>query len=446
MSRESSLRAQMVEGIFASVMFGFTVNYFTPFGLLLGAGSFAIGLVNAVPQLCNALGHLVSAGLVRLMHSRVKVVSPTVLFQGATLFVMSVLFLMPVSVRVPVFVFLVGGHALFGAFGGPAWASLMSDTVDKREYGRFFARRGLVFGVVNFAANAIAGILLYVVPEKMYGFVGLLFLAGVCRVISGIYLGRMDDIPIAYSPEKHDFSYWQFIRRLRESNFVRFVLFVSLFNAGAFLAAPFFAVYMLNELHLSYAVYTAVTSATALTSLLTLPLWGHLADRHGNAVIIKATACLIPALPVLWLVSPNPVYLVALNLFGGYLWAGFNLAAGNYIFDAASPEVRTRCVGYFNFTNGMLVFGGALAGGFLAEHLPGLAGFSTLQTLFLVSGAVRLAVVLLLVRSFGEVRPVERIASRDFLSLVMGFAPLASLGSSIYEWIKIPWRRGRGGA
>ena len=108
--------------------------------------------------------------------------------------------------------------------------------------------------------------------------------------------------------------------------------------------------------------------------------------------------------------------------------------------------MRTRCVGYFNFTNGMLVFGGALAGGFLAEHLPGLAGFSSLQTLFLVSGAVRLAVVVLLVRSFTEVRPVERIAPRDFVALVMGFATLTSLGSSVYEWIKIPWRRSRGGA
>jgi MFS family permease len=231
-------------------------------------------------------------------------------------------------------------------------------------------------------------------------------------------MSKMADLPLRRTPES-DFTFWMFLGRMKESNFVKFVFFTASIAFGANVAGPYFSVYMLRDLRLDYLTYTFLHLAAAVSGLIAYPIWGRHADAVGNVKILKFTGFFLPVLPVLWLVSQNLAYLIVVQILGGFLWGGFILCGTNFIYDAASPEKRVRCLGYFNLINGAAIFAGASLGGFLADRLPAILGFR-LFSLFVLSGALRFIFYVLLSGRFHEVRGSVRPVSgaRLFASLI----------------------------
>ena len=195
-NRNKSLKASLLDGIFASIMFGFTINYIIPFALLFGAKNFQIGLLNSIPHLFGSVVQLKSAEVVERLRSRVKTITISVLLQALTWLGIFLVFSSPEKIRIETFILLVTLNTIFGSISTPAWASLMSDTVDKTKYGEYFSWRGKILGFINLVSNFAAGFFLFVVKNKLAGFIILFITAGICRIISGIYLSKMDDIPI----------------------------------------------------------------------------------------------------------------------------------------------------------------------------------------------------------------------------------------------------------
>ncbi|MCX7910220.1 MAG: MFS transporter, partial [Endomicrobia bacterium] len=272
---------------------------------------------------------------------------------------------------------------------------------------------------------------LSIIKDKFFGFIILFTFSGLMRIISGYFISKMEDIPLKVL-EKNKFSYIQFISRFKESNFVKYVIFVSLFNFAVGIASPFFSVYMLKELNMNYYEYTFVTLSSSVTTLLFLPFWGKMADNIGNVKVIKITGLLICFVPILWIFSKNIFYLILINAIAGYVWAGFNLATVNFIFDAATEEVRTRCVGYFSFTNGIFIFLGNLISGWLANNLPALIRCSKLLTLFVLSGILRFTFLLIFKNKFYEVKVVEYVDTRQLLFTVLGIKPVFEFSREIF--------------
>jgi len=438
-TRKHSLKVSFIDGSFCSLMLGFTANYTTPFALILGAKNFHIGLLNAIPQLSSAFGQLPAGDLAERVHSRVKFITYGVFGQALLWLVIGLIPYLIKHNQNSWFIVLLTLNTICGAIGAPAWASLMSDTVDKTQYGTYFAWRGRIHGLIALVSNLVAGVWLYNMTDNKYLAFAILFCsAGLCRFTSGIFISKMTDVPVETTPGKK-FNYLDFIKRLPESNFARFTLFVALLNLAVFISAPFFAVYMLRNLNFSYTEYALVNTAGALASLLSLPLWGRIADRYGNVKVLRITALFIPTLTLSWLVTDNLPYLIITNAFSGYIWAGFNLCAVNFIFDAASPQVRTRCLGYFNFTNGISIFAGSIIGGFVVNYLPTFRLLltphiiiSNLLTLFFISGFLRIVIVLACLNSFKEVRPADKIEDHKLLSIILGVKPMINLGQNIF--------------
>jgi MFS family permease len=128
-------------------------------------------------------------------------------------------------------------------------------------------------------------------------------------------------------------------------------------------------------------------------------------------------------IPVFWLLSNHPLYLLLIQIWSGFAWSGVTLCAGNFIYDAVTPQKRVRCIAYFNVINGVAVFLGSLTGGFLASRLPPLLGHRLLS-LFALSCFGRLAFYLLLSGRFREVRPAHDVSLHDLFFSVVGIRPL----------------------
>lgn len=170
--------------------------------------------------------------------------------------------------------------------------------------------------------------------------------------------------------------------------------------------------YLLKELKVDYLSFVVITTTVTLVTLLTLPKWGKHIDKVGNISVIKFCGFIVSFIPILWIFSTYRFYFILVNALAGFAWAGFNLAVSNFIFDAVSEAKRVRCLSYFNLLNGLVVYLGAISGGFVAPHLPKIKG-SYLLSIFLVSEILRFLIWRIFVRKIKEVRSCLPVNSKD---------------------------------
>ncbi|MFH0775368.1 MAG: MFS transporter [bacterium] len=415
----ASLRFSLIDGIFVALMLGLITNYITPFALALKATNSQIGILVAFPSLIAAFVQLKSADLVDRARSRKKIVNAFVLLQGLSFIP---IILIPYLVKWQPVLFLIIFVALFTSFGAiafPAWASLMSDYIPVKSRGRYFGWRSKIMGIITVLSSFLAGAILYITGRNPFlGFSIIFGLALVSRLLSLYFLTKMSELPFRVKKEDY-FSFFDFIKRLRESNFAKFTLFIASFNFCVSLASPFFSVFMLRDLGFNYLIYTAIVTTVSIANILFIDRWGREADRVGNIKVLRATSIVAVILPSLWIINHSPFYLVFIQIIGGLVWSGFNLCAINFIYDAAVSEKRARCIAYFSFCNGLAICFGALLGGFLVNILPPLFSYKLLS-LFLLSSILRLFVALFFLRKITEVRKIEAISSRDLFYSIIG--------------------------
>ncbi|HEU4345921.1 MAG TPA: MFS transporter [Candidatus Binatia bacterium] len=420
----ASLSASFKDGIFAALMGGITDHYATPLALFLGATVQQIGFITALPNLLSSLSQFFAVRVIYWVGGRLKLLVRLVFSQASLILCIAMLPWVQLSYRVELLLVLLILAALCGGLAGPAWGSLMSDYIPPRQRGRYFGWRNKILGSVAVGSVIASGLLLYSFREISYsaGFFILFSLAALARYASARFISQMDEPPHRKDPAS-DFTFIMFLARFRESNFLKFVVFTACLNFASFLAAPFFVVFMLRDLQLSYLTYMALQVCSALASLIALPLWGRHADLVGNVRVLRLSALFSALIPIFWLVSSHPVYLMLVQMWAGFSWSGVTLSSGNFIYDAVTPQKRIRCIAYFNIINGLALFLGASVGGFLALRLPPLFGFPLLG-LFAVSCFCRLSVYMLLSRCFREVRPARQVSIQELFFSVVGIRPL----------------------
>lgn len=414
----ASLEAAVRDGAWYSVMVGTGDQYLTAFGISLGATTLQIGLLSALPTLAGAIFQGLGVHLMERFSSRRAFIIAGVILQALTWFPIA---LLPIllgtgATTASLLIGLVVVYQITGNVIGPAWNSLIGDLIPADARGRFFGWRSQVNGCCTFGSMLVSGGLLHLCQKihiGMTGFLTLFLVAGVARLRSAFWVARYDDPPY-YCARKHRFSFFQFLRKAPRSNFARFVLFVSVINFAATFGGPYYAVYMLRDLGLSYLEFTAITAALTLSQSMATKYWGRLSDRLGSKRVLTLCGWGICVTPLLWLVSPKSVYLVIIQIFTGLVWAGFNLATTSFLFDAATPPKRARCAAYQTIISSTFGVLGSLAGGLVAATLPvvwEIAGFrlqlvSSLLPVFFLSSVIRFAAMIYLLPLFAEAREV----------------------------------------
>lgn len=407
-------------------MIGIVDYYLIPLALLLGLNAEQIGWLVAIPNLVSSFSQLFAVPVVRWAGDRMRLLLIGVAIQILFLIPLALVSITRVSHALVWLTVLVTVYKTVGGLVGPAWGSLVSEYLPAHRRGHYFGWRARILSVAGMANLAFWGFFLYLFKKEgrtTTGFFLLFIAASLARVASWTLLSRMTNLPWKPTSES-EFTFWMFLRRFRESNFVKFVFYVAAVTFATNLAAPYFSVYMLNTLKFNYLVYTAINFASVLTGLITFPIWGRHADSVGNAKVLKTTGLLTPIVPLLWMFTTNPYSLIAIELFSGLVWGGFNLCVTNFIYDAVTPSKRVRCLGYFNLINGVAIFAGAALGGWMSGRLPPLVG-SSLVTLFLISAVARLLAVFILGPHFREVREGTRaVSSVQLFFSVVGIRPL----------------------
>jgi MFS family permease len=437
-ARRRTMLISTIEGAFWAVMAGFGETYIMPFAVFLKAGNRALAFLGTMPTIIGALAQRLGAAWTDRVGRRR---GPVVLAVSLQALAFIPLFFVPA----PAGRYAVPAVLLFAALGtaagnlvAPAWLSMMSEVVPAEERGAFFGARSRVVIFTLFAATLAAGGVLAWYQRAgwtMAGFGVLFGTACLARLISARLLALHYDPPYRPTPDEY-FSFWDFLRRLPQSNFARFAVFNALMNGAISVASPFFTVYFLRDLHWSYVQFTVNAAAFQAVQFLMVRAWGRMGDRYGNRVVIVITSLLIPIIPFLFALTRNYWWLLVIQMFAGLAWSGFALAGQNFMFDAVSPPKRARIVAYTSILNGAFtLLGGTLLGAWLAERLPARYQFgglaidfgSSLPPLFIVSGALRLAAAAMLILAFREVRAVQPIHPALLLLRLSGGEVIAGL-------------------
>jgi len=295
----------------------------------------------------------------------------------------------------------------------------MKDIVSK-DRGAYFGKRNMIAESLLLSTLLAGGFILdYFKHTKLFiGFCILFGFAFIARSVSAYLLSRH------YEPELklekgYYFSFKQFLLKIPKSNFGKFCLLVSLIMLATAIASPFFSVYMLKELQFSYTLWTVIIIASSLSTILFMPVWGKFADKYENVKVLRITGMFIPLASLLWLLAPFlikinftllVVYLFVVESISECIWAGFNLSAINFIFDAVTRQRVQLCIAYFNIMNGIGIFIGATLGGIISSMDFSFGWLTPLLFVFLLSGILRFLVYLAVISKIKEIKNVEKIS------------------------------------
>jgi MFS family permease len=411
----TSLRASTTDGIFATVFsIGTTGILLSNFLIELGAGPVAFGMLSSIPMLVNLvqpLGAYFSERTTSRFHYSLWTYGPSRLLWLILFFAIVGAnwgFVNNQQLIILTLVIILSSH-IFGGLGSASWLSWLAIIVPRRLRGRYFSIRNSISSLTNLISVPLAGLAVSNWHGGTIQGYGLLLLVGILFgfLSLGCQYFKLDVNPIVQNTcvgvgniycnttevvDVENLNLTSFEQILQDSNFLRFLLYFSFWTFAVNLSAPFFNLYMLGTLNLDISWVTLYSSLQAGANLLTMILWGKLADKIGNRPILISIGIIVAFIPLLWLGIGNHqldlwLWLPLLHILLGGAWAAIDLCNNNLQLGVAPIKNQST---YFAIAAAFSGASGALGitiGGFLAQFsqwcgLPGLFAISCVFRLF----------------------------------------------------------------
>jgi MFS family permease len=168
---------------------------------------------------------------------------------------------------------------------------------------------------------------------------------------------------------------------MRDLNFRRLIVFMVAWNFATNLAAPFIAVYLVQQLGFDLGFVVVLSVLSQLANILTLHWWGVIADRFSTRSVLVVCApvfiACIFALPYTHTPEPHALtkpLLIVLHLLMGAAAAGIGLGTGTIGLKLARDEDATAylaTIGLFAALAAGIapIIGGALSQWFADKEL-----------------------------------------------------------------------------
>jgi MFS family permease len=406
-----SLEASTADGIFAAIYSNVTAGVLlTNFAMDLGASATQIGLLASIPLVANLLQPL-GAYLSEQCTSRhwycLGVYIPSRLVWGLLLLLLGLLHWDYIEPQTLIFgtltIALISSGT--GALGSAAWLSWMAVLVPKRLRGRYFGLRNSAANLTNLVSVPLMGLAISQWPSgPVDGFGLLLVLAIAFGLVSLAFQNLMVDInpklqqtlsepqiglPSA-EPEVDGESATENTSKAEKFKFWILLLYFGGWMFAFSLSAPFFNLYMLDNLNLPITLVTFYTSLMAGANLLMFMFWGRLADRIGNRTVLAIAGIILAVAPLLWLFVGTGALsiwlgLPLLHVVMGGTGAAIDLCNNNLQIGVAPLHKQSTYFGWLAAAAGISGALGTAIGGYCAEHWTqgGLLG------IFVLSGVCR---------------------------------------------------------
>ncbi|BAZ51111.1 major facilitator transporter [Nostoc sp. NIES-4103] len=428
----NSLTASTIDGVLAAV-FGLTTGgiLLSNFLVELDASPVIFGLLSSIPMLVNLIQPL-GAYLSERTTSRFQYALRT---HGIarTLWLILVVGIATFSwggfdshqLLVLTLLIILATH-LLGGLGSASWLSWIAMIVPRQLRGRYFGLRNSAVSLTNLLCLPLAGLAVSHWPGGTLQGYGMVLLLGVllgivsilCQYFQQDMNPQLQNTVVGSSQDKKSFISEKeksgkelipignttppqnnFASIISEnSNFLKFLVYFSLWGLAVNISSPFFNLYMLDKLDLDVSWVTLYSSIQAGANLLMMMLWGKLADKIGNRLILLFVGIVVAVTPVFWLGIGNHsfdiwLWLPLLHILAGVTWAAIDLCNNNIQIGIA--PIKNQSI-YFAIAAAVSGGSGALGtiiGSFIAQFI----GYGGLLGLFAVSSLLRLVALVPLI-------------------------------------------------
>ncbi len=200
---------------------------------------------------------------------------------------------------------------------------------------------------------------------------------------------------------------------LQHKEFRRLLVFYLMVAIGGSMGDPFYSVYMLQRLKVTYSFIALLTIIASLVAILTWLAWGRISQRFGNKPVLWVSVVCRCAMPLLWLFATPASYasiLIAINVLSAIMGPGFGIAITTLQYELVpeGPE-RSAYFATWAFITSIAGVITTVTGALLAKVLGPLTfsiggvGFDNLKVIFVFSGLL-LVVPFVLMRRVPDVK------------------------------------------
>ncbi|PYI53180.1 MFS transporter [Paenibacillus flagellatus] len=387
--------AATFEGIPAIILFQLLGGPFlTGYLLYLGASSFQIGIVLAIPSMANML-QIVGALLIQRFTNR-KLAFALLCGLHRILWVLTgaVPFVFPREFGVAAYIAVCVLGFVGQAIGSVFWTSLIADMVPARVRGRYFGIRNTILWAGGCLAILVFGQLLDRLPEPR-GFHVLYAVAAVCAVLDIVFFLRYPNPPFEKSGQTGMGA--MLAVPFRHKPFRKAMLFISLWLFVQGISVPFFNYVMLDVMHIGYRWISVATMTQNVAMMAGYYMWGNLNAKYATKTLLFWTLPVIAASCMTWGLLPMlpdiPV-LLAVHLLIGIGVGGFNQLMFNYVVGDTPKGERPMFVAVFYAMTGLAGFLGPTLGGSVYKWIADMPHGVQLFGVSVTVGVVLLAVAL----------------------------------------------------
>ncbi len=371
---------------------GLTSIYLVAFALALDASNMTIGLLGALPWIASILTQIPGAELVQ--HFRRKQIYVTFCLIGR-LFWIPILaspFFFENPVLAVIIFYLIA--RLGETIADPSYTSLLADLVPEKGRGEFIGKRYRVLATCGMLAMVLGGLWLKQFPkESPVGFAIMFAFGVILAVIATLLMSKIKE-PKYRDHEHHPVKEFFTLQGPMKT----FVVFGTAFNFAFMLASPFFAVYMLKTLEMSYFQYGIASSIAILAQIITSYNVGKLTDKFGDkpvAIIGHFGTALVPL--IFLAVTKNNLWMIfAAQTLSGIVWAAADISRYNLLLDLADPRKRAIQIAEYNIYAAIPLALAPIIGGWMTENVTFV--LTGIPLIFVTSSILRFLSSLLLFR------------------------------------------------
>ncbi|MDQ1126671.1 EmrB/QacA subfamily drug resistance transporter [Microbacterium sp. SORGH_AS 505] len=181
---------------------------------------------------------------------------------------------------------------------------------------------------------------------------------------------------------------------------------------------------IIHDLNGDQSAYTWVVTATLLTTAISTPVWGKLADLMGRKTLYQIALVIFVLATAAAGFAQDPGTLIAFRAAQGIGAGGLAALSQVLMADIISPRERGRYMGLFGAVMAVATVGGPLLGGVITD------GFGWRWNFF-VSLPIAVAALIMVQRTIPASAPSTRRAKIDYIGIVL----LSTAVSLLLIWV-----------
>lgn len=391
----------LYEGCAAMGIFSITSGAFLA-GLAnhMGASDEFNGIIGAIPALAGVVQILSSMVFEKLERRKFLISILCFCFR----LLLGIIFLIPfiiknVELRLSALCILYGISYSLAAFITPPASNWMIDLTPESIRGKYFALKdSYSLAFVTIITLVMGKVLDYFGDNKSldygYAIVGVVVI--LLTVMNFVFLSNIKE-PIIKKMKTKISLKDTILSPWKNKEFRKIIVLFIIWNIALQIAGPFFSVYMVTKLKLTYTYIMIMGVLTSLVRVFIVAYWGKFADSRSWVACAKYSIGALAICHGLWmLVDKNSMgFLIPfLHIVGGIAWGGINISLFNIQFVFSPKEGRTMYLGLNAAVGGVLGFLSTIFGSVLLKLLQDLRlhiiffDISNMQILFLLSGTM----------------------------------------------------------